>query len=744
MLMKIPKKFQITKRFVATIILSFALMSLPLVAPAQTPPEIKVLTDKMERGEKLTPEEQKKFNDFIKEQGEKLDQALSKLKNLGKDKPFDVKKPVILPLDETLPKFDPAAHYNNAVAPTDGAYLALVKKYNQESGAAVEDIKVELNRSFAKAETGNELSNFGMKALMSSQKDKDNLAVAMFAVTSGALKSPTDGNIASNFGVLLKNAGRYDDSLKVLLYAEKHLPQNAIVQNNLGWTIAYLGDFFTAKMRFQKAIGIDVYNINAYEGLGLLYRVEGNLPEASRYLRMCLRNGFSPVAAKNVSLIEGKGDVVIVTNPETANQDEIPGMRLSDILEFPFRDKTKGKLDLANAPDFFSASLKRVSQANRQSEFLRFHDEKREELKVLFDQLKDRQSALDDLRPAPIQNGETIVYPRSYELEAYALIDMERIFGRRHLLRYAKFIKRFQKEIKEPLVQKYSLDYKAENTEYAACGTNEDCKEAALRKFCRAKVLSISTYNPTFQGLWEKYVQEERADLRLYADLSAPWLREIENKKLNDYLNLRREIFIKGNDPLEHLGVWGDWEGLVINRWSDDCGQDPTPADAKNSLGRKLKVFPEPYGTCHVPTWKITAGIGILSFTSEATCDSVKLEFSAFGVYSGVDRKFGDKESDDVTTMHIGLGEKAALPVPGTVNLVGKLGVYISGRNGEMIDYGVEGVAKAERVSDLPAEIINKTELAKFSEIKISGASGPRDDGTSPINFTSFLDKLDN
>jgi hypothetical protein len=76
-----------------------------------------------------------------------------------------------------------------------------------------------------------------------------------------------------------------------------------------------------------------------------------------------------------------------------------------------------------------------------------------------------------------------------------------------------------------------------------------------------------------------------------------------------------------------------------------------------------IKVFPEPYGTCHVPQYKLSGGYGSLSAATEAICDSLKVEFSAFGVYGGVDRKFGEKESDDVTTFYIGYGFKKALAV---------------------------------------------------------------------------------
>jgi len=147
-----------------------------------------------------------------------------------------------------------------------------------------------------------------------------------------------------------------------LLYAEKQIPQSAVIETNLGWTIGYLGDFFTAKTHFQKAIDINAYDYKAYEGMGLLYRVEGNIPEASKYLRMCLKNGYSAVAANNLGLVEGKVDGVIATNAEGIEAESTSGMKLSDVMEFPYADSgsnsANGKLNLTEAPDFFSVSVR--------------------------------------------------------------------------------------------------------------------------------------------------------------------------------------------------------------------------------------------------------------------------------------------------------------------------------------------------------------------------------------------------
>lgn len=746
--MKIYRKFLSLKQIIiGTWLLGALVLTVPdsLAQRTQKPPEIKAIEEKMSRGENLSAAEQKALDDYMKSLVDRMNEIMKKGSEAVK-KSLDPSKPLKLDEDEYLPQFDASAHYNTAPVPPQSEYLEIVRNYNVKSGETLAEMKTKLDQSFAQMKTATEISNFGMMSLAGGKKDANNSAAAIFAVTTAALKTPNDALTASNFGVLLKNAGAYDDSLKVLLYAEKPAPQNALIQINLGWTIAYLGDFFTAKMHFQSAINLDKFNYQGYEGLGLLYRVEGNAQEASKYLRMCLKQGYSRSAAKNLREVENKYDVLITQSADDSTDPEsVPGMRLSEIYEFPYPapQGADDKLVFPDPPDFYSGSVKKVFDAHNKALFVEYGRQMDESLRRKNERLKSLEATLDPISPAPVYDGDTVIYPRSYEAEAYALMDMETVFMRRHLLRFVKFTRKMNTEVTGQARNKYYNLFNQFMREGTECNRDQDCEVAARRRFCLAKMNTLLTFNPGFQGIWQKYLKEEREDLRRYYKLAAPWLAEIGDKKLNEYLNLRREIAIQITDPVESNSIWQEWEGIVDADYSADCGSEPTPADTKNSLGRNLKVFPEPYGTCHVPTWKLTAGIAILSFTSEATCDSVKLEFSAFGVYSGLDRKFGEKESDDVTTLHIGFGEKAALPVPGTVNLVGKLGVYVSGRNGQMSDYGVEGVAKAERVSDLPGEMFNKTELAKFSEIKISGSSGPRDDGSSPINFTSVLDKLD-
>jgi tetratricopeptide (TPR) repeat protein len=717
--------------------------TLPTISRAQTPPEIKALTQKMARGEKLTPAEQKQYDEYVKSLTDKLDKAMDKLKNLPTRKPVDISRPLSLPDDQTLPKENAGAHYGQSPAPSESEYLGIVKKYNLASGAKLRDLKGKLDAVFVKASAPNEIANLGMAMYLGRTKDNDETAAALYAITASALKAPAGGVFASNFGVMLKDIGAYEDSLHVLLYAEKHLPQSATVQTNLGWTIAYLGDFFTAKAHFQKAINLDAYDARAYEGMGLLFRVEGNLNEASKYLRLSLRSGFSGVAARNLTLIEGKADAVIATSPETANADDIPGMRLSDVQQFPYPDTqassgpAAGKLQFAAAPDFFSPSVARVYQGHVKNEFLQYGSQKKVEFKAANEALYQAQKELDPLRPPPIRSGNSITYPRSYEPEAFALVDLDHIFSRRHLLREAKFTKRFQTEIHQPVVDKFFALQKQFEAEYRACNRDDACQAAATRRVCRLRVSSIQTFNGPFQTLWAKYVQEDRADLQRYFDYATPWLGEIKNPKLNRYMNMRREFLIKAADAAEEVGVWGIWEADVNNNWSPDCGTDPPPANSGNFLRNKLKVFVEPYGGCHVPTGKAGGGVGIISASIEATCDSLKVEFGVAGIIGSAETKFGEKESDDVTTFRIGTGVKAGATLQigdvelGNVEVGAKASYFISTQNGSLIDHGVEGSAKAEGTIGNGGEgllegVLPTATLGLSGKAQISAESGPQ------------------
>jgi Flp pilus assembly protein TadD len=697
----------------------------------------------MATGEKLTAAEQKQYDDYLKELTEKLDKAMEKLKNLPAHKPVDISKPLSLPNDETLPKESAGSHYGQSPAPSESEYLGIVKSYNLASAAKLRELKAKLDAVFVKATAPNEIANLGMAMYLGRTKKNDESTAALYAITSAALKAPAGGVFASNFGVMLKDIGAYEDSLHVLLYAEKHLPQSATVQTNLGWTIAYLGDFFTAKSHFQKAINLDAYDARAYEGMGLLFRVEGNLSEASKYLRLSLRSGFSGVAARNLTLIEGKADAVITTNPETANADDIPGMRLSDVQQFPYPDtqassgSAAGKLQFQDTPDFFSSSIARVYQGHMKNEFLQYGSQKRAEFKAVNEALYQAQKELDPLRPPPIRSGNSITYPRSYEPEAFALVDLDHIFSRRHLLRAAKFTKRFQTEIHQPVVDKFFALEKQFEAEYRGCNRDNRCQDAAARKVCRARVDNIKSGNGSFQSLWAKYVQEDRADLQRYFDYATPWLREIKDQKLNRYMNLRREFFIKAADAAEEVGVWGIWEADVNNNWTPDCGTEPPPANSGNFLRNKLKVFVEPYGTCHVPTGKAGGGVGIISASIEATCDSLKVEFGVAGIVGSAETKFGDKESDDVTTFRIGTGVKAGATLQvgdvelGNLEVGAKGSFFISTQNGTVIDHGVEGAAKAEGTIGNGGEgllegVLPTATLGLSGKAQISAESGPQ------------------
>ena len=748
----LPKLSVLARNSAACLFLILSI--LPTVLTAQKTPEIQAIQDKMSRGEKPTPEEQKMMDDYLKSQSDKLDKLMEKLKNI-KPKTVDLSKPVKLPEDEYLPKQNAAAHYNNAVAPTLSEYLALVKKYNDASGEQVADIKSKLGETFAQLKTANDFSNLGMLTLMSASPDKDESATALYEVTAGAAKDPKDGNIANNFGVLLKNSQNYEDSLKVLLYAEKTLQPNAVTETNLGWTIAYLGDFFTAKTKFQKAINLDAYDQKACEGMGLLFRVEGNIPESSKYLRMSLKLGFSASAANNLAIVESKVDGLIAADAEHIDEDSTNGIKISDVLQFPYTDgqnskgSGSGKLQFAKAPDFFNVSLPQIAEAEIKGEFLNYDLAKKAEFKSANDALYEAQQQLAPISPAPIRDGETVIYPRSYEPEVFALVDLERIFARRYLVRSQKFEKRFQNEVHLPVNDKFFALEKQSKIEYQACGGNNSCERAVDSKFCNLKKDNIKGFNGQFQTLWTKYVQAQRDDLKSYYDFAAPWLREIKDAKLNQFMNQRREFFIRASDPIEEkAGIWEVYSNDVGNNWSNVCPDPPEtdhtpPAD----LGeyRKLKVFPEPYGSCHVPQYKYAGGIGVFGAATEATCDSLKVEFSVIGIYGGVDRKFGASEKDDVTTLRFGYALKSAIatsPVGGATVGV-KFGDYVSFRDGAIVDSGVEATGKIDG-SLGNANVGNvKNQIVKLESIQISGESGPRTAGNPAVKFNSVLDNLD-
>lgn len=100
---------------------------------------------------------------------------------------------------------------------------------------------------------------------------------------SGSYRNP---NINENFrnGGMLIEYEMYEDAITYLLRADKEEPNNADINNLLGFSYRKLGQYNKANHHYQKALRIDPKHRGALEYLGELYLETNQLGKAKQQL----------------------------------------------------------------------------------------------------------------------------------------------------------------------------------------------------------------------------------------------------------------------------------------------------------------------------------------------------------------------------------------------------------------------------------------------------------------------------
>jgi tetratricopeptide (TPR) repeat protein len=676
------------------VLLVSVLPALAAQATAAIPAEIKTIMVKQMKGEAVTPSEQAKLAAFqdskTSEELERIEQDVMSDKAVQEAVASALEK-LATPEESPLPR-PKAVDFSRAAAPTASDYVALAVKIESEAAAAIPPAdKASIDAALVRPSTAARRANVAMLFLM--RDDRAAVSKALYVAAATAIDDPKDAIIANNLGVALKNNEDYERSLKVLLWAATLQARSPVIESNLGWTTAYAGDFPTAKRRFQAALSIDKDFVNALEGLGILGRVE-NDAKAARLLKQSLRARFSPAAAKaikeqqdeqlsqriasEVARDAARADSPLTPPSPAIDPETLEGARWSDAIWSPF-DAPKQTFDRPPVPEFINGNVK---IAEREGSLANdYYVARRETLGRHFSAFGAAIEALpkDVLRSAPTGAPDGMTYPRSYEKELFALSDLERILLRRMKVHFTNFGRK-----RDYLV--------AVGNDLFGMGF---LKGMTSQEVCAKRVQFTMANHASYYQNWQVFYDKSLADMDRYYRYSAFWIHRIVDPRVRHYADLRRD-FIVQTYYNSILHGWGQWSTFI---YTGDCAGSP-PVQARFTVeellvkNSKLKTFPEPNGDCHVPTGELDGGIAAI----EATCERLKLTFRA-GVKLTIERSFGAKEADDVTTFRLSGGVSKSLDLEegrlkaGAVEAKLEAAYFVQMQNGAVTDHGVEGAA---------------------------------------------------
>jgi tetratricopeptide (TPR) repeat protein len=83
-------------------------------------------------------------------------------------------------------------------------------------------------------------------------------------------KYPELGGAHANLGLILRNAGKHDESIAALEQAVKASPKQPLFHNQLGISYRHRGAFEKARSAYEQAIALDDHYADAHLNLGVL------------------------------------------------------------------------------------------------------------------------------------------------------------------------------------------------------------------------------------------------------------------------------------------------------------------------------------------------------------------------------------------------------------------------------------------------------------------------------------------
>jgi tetratricopeptide (TPR) repeat protein len=83
-------------------------------------------------------------------------------------------------------------------------------------------------------------------------------------------KHPELGGAHANLGLIMRNAGKHDESIAALEQAVKMNPKQSVFHNQLGVSLRHKGQFQKARSAYEQAIALDDNYADAHLNLGVL------------------------------------------------------------------------------------------------------------------------------------------------------------------------------------------------------------------------------------------------------------------------------------------------------------------------------------------------------------------------------------------------------------------------------------------------------------------------------------------
>lgn len=133
-----------------------------------------------------------------------------------------------------------------------------------------------------------------------------------------AAKHPELGGAHANLGLMLRNAGKHDESVAALEQAVAASPKQAAFHNQLGISYRHAGAFQKARNAYEQALALDENYADAHLNLGVLLDLyQGDAPLAlSHYERFLALSPGDATVGKWVADLRNRKPVSVAQAPK--------------------------------------------------------------------------------------------------------------------------------------------------------------------------------------------------------------------------------------------------------------------------------------------------------------------------------------------------------------------------------------------------------------------------------------------
>ena len=347
-----------------------------------------------------------------------------------------------------------------------------------------------------------------------------------YLVCGGVLKDPNNPWAINDLGIMLRAEKQYKQAAQCFAYAYSFNDTFLLIKNNLAWSVAYYGDFTTAKKYFNEIVAILPHFDMAWEGLGMIAYQQGDIPglfnALSKQIKSVGAGGDGPsdefvsfcggvmneqefnTAMSGGAKSGGGNDAGSALNNDTfdgngtdeeGNQDEPP---TADV-EYPTYPKTFG--------GFFAQDIEMIPSTVKQwPSFVSLLDAKGAEAKA---RVSNARVGLPRLSPPTYQDDQGMTVTPASSQKYYSLFAATmKLFEQRVSAVYNGYDDKLEK-----LVRGFSSSERSLVDEWTAlhkegCPENMSAKECEDGIICKMRPKAKGTLGANFGAfseLWTQY-----------------------------------------------------------------------------------------------------------------------------------------------------------------------------------------------------------------------------------------------